>query len=157
MGTIAVQITVVVPIMAPVLLACYVLYFWLVHVVNRTNRELRRLANSQMGPMLTILNESGNGRLLLRTMDAESAFRRRYCKQLDEYNRFSYSSASVVTSGQAWIYIISFIISCAAGALILVSRDSYKPSMMALALTYTFLLPYFLNIFAMIFQFLLNS
>jgi len=132
-------------------------YAWIVMIVNRTTRELRRCANGTMGPILTNINETANCRLVLRTMDVGLLFQERLCAELNEYLRFQYASMSCVNCGTLSAYTLAFIISAGTTTFILADRHSYTPSFVALALTYSFNLPYFLNICSQIFMQLLNS
>eukprot|EP00929_Paragymnodinium_shiwhaense_P013122 TRINITY_DN120988_c0_g1_i1.p1 TRINITY_DN120988_c0_g1~~TRINITY_DN120988_c0_g1_i1.p1 ORF type:complete len:1305 (+),score=261.90 TRINITY_DN120988_c0_g1_i1:86-4000(+) len=151
------QVAHLVPQMAPVVFVSYVLFAFQVFVINRGNRELRRFANTELGPLLTTVNEASNGRHVLRPTGTCSHFRARFCRQLDRYHRFSYAAYSTVNSGVIMAYSISLTISAAAASFIIVWRDEFEPSYAALALTYSFTLPYFLNVISTVVQLLLNS
>jgi len=153
----SVQVVALVPMMLPIMVIALFLFIWQVMVINRTNRELRRYANTAMGPVLTTVSETVNGRHVLRPMNAATCFRKRFCHQLDEYHRFSFSAFGTINCGSVFAYLISFLISFSTSSLIIVEREKYEPSFSALALTYSFLLPYFFNIFSQIVQLLMNS
>jgi len=148
---------VLVPEMIPVWVFSSFFYAWLVIVVNRTARELRRCANAANGPILTSVNEVANCRLVLRTVGAGRLFRESICVDLDEFLRFNYANTSCVNCGTLSAYVLSFVISGGITAAILANRQSYTPSFVGLALTYIFNMPYFLCGFSQIFMQLLDA
>ncbi|CAJ1383184.1 unnamed protein product [Effrenium voratum] len=152
-----VQVIIVVNLMFPVMVVAAVLFFMVVVIINRTNRELRRLANAAMAPVLTTVNECVNGRHVVRTMNAADFFKRRLCRHLDEYHSFSLSATAVVNTGGMCSYFICFLISSSASIMIIANKDQYKPSFAALALTYSFYMPYFFQALTQISQLLMNS
>lgn len=155
--TLCVQVTVLVPHLVLVLVLAGPAYAWIVMSVNKTTRELRRCASAAMGPILTTVNEAANCRLVLRTMGVDWLFRERLCAEMDEYLRFQYAGMSCVNCGTLSAYMLAFAISGGTTVFILADRQSYSPSYVALALTYSFNLPYFLNIFSQIFMQLLAA
>eukprot|EP00746_Dinoflagellata_sp_MGD_P040738 gnl/MRDRNA2_/MRDRNA2_19840_c0_seq1.p1 gnl/MRDRNA2_/MRDRNA2_19840_c0~~gnl/MRDRNA2_/MRDRNA2_19840_c0_seq1.p1 ORF type:complete len:439 (-),score=68.47 gnl/MRDRNA2_/MRDRNA2_19840_c0_seq1:165-1373(-) len=98
-----------------------------------------------MAPVLTTINETCNGRLILRSMRVEEAFRERFCEQMDEYSHFNYASLSVMSGGVILSYAVAFAISSCTASLIIAGAVHVSPSYVALALTYSFNLPFFLN------------
>ena len=152
-----VQVSLLVNLMLPVVLATGGVFILKVRVVYRTNRWLRGCANAAMGPVLTTVNECVNGRQVIRIMEAGEFFEHRLCSQLDAHHAFSYAALASVNCGGMLAYFICFLTAGSTSALVIANRDRYPPSFCALALTYSFLLPYFLNLLSMGVQMLLTS
>ena len=152
-----VQVVVLVNLMLPVVVTAACLFVLQIIVIYRTNRELRRYANAAMGPVLTTVNECVNGRQVIRTMDARDFFEKRLCANLDDYHRFSFSALGSVNAGGVFAFLICFLTASSTSAVVIVNRDQYPPSFCALALTYSFLMPYFLNFLSMTVQLLLTA
>ena len=152
-----VQVAVLVNMMLPVVLTAACLFLVQILVVYRTNRELRRFANTAMGPVLTTVNECVNGRQVIRTMDARESFENRLCSNLDEYHRFSFSALASVNAGGVFAFLICFVTASSTSTIVIIHKDQYPPSFCALALTYSFLMPYFLSFVSMTIQLLLTA
>jgi len=152
-----VQVVVLVNLMLPVVVTAACLFVLQIIVIYRTNRELRRYANTAMGPVLTTVNECVNGRQVIRTMDAKDFFEKRLCANLDDYHRFSFSALGSVNAGGVFAFLICFLTASSTSAVVIVNRDQYPPSFCALALTYSFLMPYFLNFLSLTVQLLLTA
>lgn len=71
----------------------------------------------------------------------------RFGDELDEVNRYNFLSNSTLNFGQLLAYIISSIVSFAAALWVLHGPQDVPPSQIGLALTYTFMLPYYLLYF----------
>lgn len=141
-----VVIIMLLPAVAVVTVPSLLSYGILLVALDRFQREMKRLANSSMAPLLGMLTEtsSPHGRLVLRSMDCTRHYIFRFAEHLDEVNRYNFLSNSVINYGQLNAYIISCIISCTTAIWVLHGPQQVPPSLVGLALTYTFMLPYFL-------------
>jgi hypothetical protein len=63
--------------------------------VDRSNREIKRMANNAMSPILTNMSEICRARFLIRTMELGDFFHTRHCRFADHFNRLNYFSSAV--------------------------------------------------------------
>jgi len=126
-----------------------VLYLVEVLAVDRANREVRRMVNNAMSPMLTNFSETANGRLITQTMGLQSYFLKRHLEFTDRFSSMSLASFALINWGRHACNVASFSISLATALLVLLQRDRYSETQISLALTYAFLVPYFLMVQSM--------
>merc|ERR1711871_1422260 len=131
---------------------CYVFQFL---AVERSNRVAKRLANNALAPVLTVMSESVQGRGLARVLRCEEFFINKMANALNEYNKFNYFSLTVINWGAFVTNGISFFVSFAAALLVVMQRETRftNPAAVGVSLTYSFLLPYFLQILSMVLSF----
>jgi len=139
-----------VPQISPMIFVGLVVYALVVVAVDRTNREAKRESNNAMSPVLTGLAEVTEGQALITVMGLQSFFVRRDCRAVDYFIRYNFFSCSLVCWGNLVALGISSIISVCTAAVLLRSPLEVKPSYTGLALTYSFLLPYFMSMFSVI-------
>jgi ABC-type multidrug transport system fused ATPase/permease subunit len=142
----------IVPPVTPIVFAAIFAYGFQVYAVDKTNREVKRMAITALSPVLSNLTEVISGRCLIASFDAGSFFFDRGQGYVDFYNRFLMFSHSCLNWTQMCANAISFFISIGVTLIVLGDTTSgrYDPALVGLALTYSFLLPYFLSIFAVI-------
>jgi ABC-type multidrug transport system fused ATPase/permease subunit len=141
---------VLVPQITPVVVVGLVTYVLLNMAVDRTNREAKRESNNAMSPVLTGLSEVVEGQALIRVMGLDDYFVRRDCRAVDHFVRYNFFSCSLVCWGNLMSQTISAVISIVTAAVLLRSTLEVKPSYTGLALTYSFLLPYFMSMYSII-------
>eukprot|EP01049_Picozoa_sp_SAG25_P003816 SAG25_NODE_229_length_11447_cov_5.927476_8_plen_405_part_00 len=196
-ATIIVYYVVVIMILPSMVIAALVvtITYWLqVIAVDRSNREVKRMANAAMAPILTDISESADARLLLRhcafsvdpanpeprtqaasasgptTADAAGApaawvqtavledsvshaqryMEARFDRDVDEYLLLNFCSCSLINWSQQVSYLVSLVFSLAVAASIVLQARELSPAEAALALSYSFSLPYFLMFFGFI-------
>ena len=70
LGSTSVILVVVICIMQPpvsiLVLICIIAYGFVLEMVDRSNRQIKRMANNAMSPLLSNVNEALNGRVLAR-------------------------------------------------------------------------------------------
>eukprot|EP00948_MAST-09A_sp_MAST-9A-sp1_P003381 g3381.t1 len=141
----------IVPFIIPVLAISVFVYFGQVISVDRTNREVKRMTVKALSPVLTLVQESVNGRETIKAMQLEEYFKNKMYKYIDEWNRYNYLSATVVNAGYLYCNVLAFFISVSSASVVLFNRDSFQnPAMIGVALGYSFLLPYFFGILSLI-------
>ena len=133
-----------VPSTAPFMVVGAGVYVASVMVVDRNNREVKRMSNAAMAPLLSTVAECVNGRTLLRVTGEQGLMRRRFARNVDEYGRHNFLSGAFINWGSLVSYFISATVSSTTVAFILINRKSYTAAYVGLALTYSFLVPYFL-------------
>merc|ERR1740121_2227090 len=99
------------PPMAAVLVLAAGVYVMDVLSIERSSRELKRLANNAQSPVLSLLGEAFQGRLLLRAMRCDDAFEERFQAAVDNLQALNYSQTSVIHWGMFMSYFISAFIS----------------------------------------------
>eukprot|EP01064_Diplonema_japonicum_P002510 TRINITY_DN1159_c0_g4_i4.p1 TRINITY_DN1159_c0_g4~~TRINITY_DN1159_c0_g4_i4.p1 ORF type:complete len:1284 (+),score=386.26 TRINITY_DN1159_c0_g4_i4:69-3920(+) len=151
-------ICVIVPLVVPVVVVSVICYGFLVVGVDKSNREVKRFANNAMSPVLSSLSEIGSpsGRLILRAMKLSDPMQKKFREEYDHLMKHSYASNGALHFGMLISYFISIIISTATGLLMLYGpqADDLKDSAaeFALAMTYSFMLPYFFLFYSMLFS-----
>merc|ERR1711871_425980 len=146
-------ICVAIPEMSAVLMVGLGLYGMQFLAVDRVNREAKREADQALAPLLTVVTETVGARDLTRVLKCDAFFSERAWAALDAYDRFNHFSLSILNWGSFQTCFISFAVSILAALLVVLQRGSGRfaiPSQVGLALSYSFLLPYFLQVLAMI-------
>ena len=150
-----VMIIVVPPVLA-VLFVTTIVYIIQTKAADSTNRDLKRLANNSMGPVLTAVSETihGQGRTLLRSMHLVDSSESLFGEKVNALNRYNFVSSEVIAWQNFWCYFLASLISIAAATYMIWGPQSFTTSELGLALTYCFLLPYFLLYFSFTFSIL---
>mmetsp|Transcript_91345 Transcript_91345/g.254372 ORF Transcript_91345/g.254372 Transcript_91345/m.254372 type:complete len:546 (-) Transcript_91345:236-1873(-) len=146
----AISICVVVPWMGIFIAAIAPLFVWLDIIVNQSSREVKRIANNALSPILTMAQEAGNARLLVRVMSQESWLHDQFLAYVDMYNAAYYASSSLMSflrcSGNMVGVLVSFLSSFLVWMVPgMVADAPGGATAVALALTYSFVIPYFLS------------
>lgn len=129
--------------------------FWfIVEAVDRSNREIKRLANNGMSPVLTNVREVIGARELLHAMGLHAFFVDKQIRYTDDYVRAQFSTMSLLCWLQIMANVMSFFISFFAACYIVLADQSIGVGRTGLALMYSFLLPYFFGMLAMIASFI---
>eukprot|EP01061_Rhynchopus_euleeides_P018502 TRINITY_DN3062_c0_g1_i3.p1 TRINITY_DN3062_c0_g1~~TRINITY_DN3062_c0_g1_i3.p1 ORF type:complete len:1469 (+),score=596.87 TRINITY_DN3062_c0_g1_i3:157-4563(+) len=146
----------VVPPVAVVLFLAACVYVAQLKGVDATNRDLKRLANARNGAVLTGLSETihGQGRTLLRSMNFVDHSEDKFGKYVDKTNRFNYMSAAVISWQSLWCTTVAAVIATSTAVFMVWSPLEFSTSELGLALSYCFLLPYFLLFFSVTFSIL---
>eukprot|EP01061_Rhynchopus_euleeides_P041398 TRINITY_DN719_c2_g1_i1.p1 TRINITY_DN719_c2_g1~~TRINITY_DN719_c2_g1_i1.p1 ORF type:complete len:1683 (+),score=473.23 TRINITY_DN719_c2_g1_i1:573-5051(+) len=148
------MICVIVPTVIPVVVVSCIAYWLVVVTVDKSNREVKRLGNNAMSPVLSTVGEISDGRLILRAMNLAPSMNRKFVRHYDRLTKYNYASNGIMHLGMLVSYIISIIISVCTGVLMLYGPGAkdLHPSLLALALTYSFMLPYFFLFLALFFS-----
>lgn len=150
MGIILTTICIMVPWMLIFLVVLLPAYVFLDVAVNRSSREVKRLTNSAMSPILTLVQEAANSRLLLRVTGQGPWLLERTMTSVDTYNSGFFAAQSLMgflrfvgtTIGASVSVGLSFLL-CAYPELSEMTPGG--PVTLGLALTYSFVIPYFLS------------
>jgi ATP-binding cassette subfamily C (CFTR/MRP) protein 1 len=139
------------PAAAPFVIASAV-YFFVSVAVNRTNRELKREANACMGPLQSNLAEAQHARTLADVMGCQRFFLDRGHRFANNFNRANYAAYCLLSWMQMVGVYVSFFISVSVGVYVIVFQQqaNVSPEMSALVLTYTFSMPYLMQMIALI-------
>eukprot|EP01052_Picozoa_sp_SAG31_P024550 SAG31_NODE_2096_length_6455_cov_2.145060_6_plen_254_part_00 len=128
------------------------------------------MANTEMAPCLTDISESADARILLRhckfelgnsespcvskeedaTSYAKEFFASRFDRHADTYLCTNFISSAFINWSQQCSYLVAFIFSVVCAVVIVLQAESLSPSQAALALSYSFALPYFLMFYGFI-------
>jgi len=112
--------------------------------VDCTNREVKRMMNNAMSPVMSNFADAMRGRIVIAAHAAQGYFHQRHYRAISDYSRFNFGSCTVINWGRLASNSISFVVSTATAVLIMSQRREYDPTRAALAITYSFLFPYFL-------------
>jgi len=136
--------------MTPVLLLAFYLFYVQYLACDRSNREIKRLANNAMSPILTNASEVVRSRALLRITQQTPILLSRHRQHVDSFVRLNYLSSTMYTWGVFSGSVISCAVATCTAAIILVDVGSYDATSAALALTYSYVLPFFLGTYSLI-------
>lgn len=142
-----------IPLVAVALLAGMPFFLLQTIAVEKTNREVKRMANAANAPILSTITECSGGRSTIAIMRLEPYFNNKFQRQIDEYNRFNFLSSSLINWGMLVSYAVSLVISTLAAVILLQGRRTFDPAVVGLSLTYSFMFPYYLLYFSFNFSF----
>eukprot|EP00931_Biecheleriopsis_adriatica_P019689 TRINITY_DN13357_c0_g1_i1.p1 TRINITY_DN13357_c0_g1~~TRINITY_DN13357_c0_g1_i1.p1 ORF type:complete len:1312 (+),score=245.90 TRINITY_DN13357_c0_g1_i1:109-4044(+) len=150
----SVSICVVVPWMGIFIAVIAPLFAWLDTLVNRSSREAKRITNTALSPVLTLLQESTSSRLLVRVMGQEAWLHDQLLTYIDDYNSGYYASQSLLSFLRCMGNMIGVVVSFSFCMLIWGYPDIMLSTPggttgVALALTYALVLPYFMSFISM--------
>lgn len=139
-----VTICIFAPLVAFAGIFVFVFYGVLGVLVDRTNREIKRMRDHAMAPVQTNLAEVLSHVSLMRVDDGSlrSFFMERHARYTDIQNRYMFSSTSMMSFSTFLSYIIACIF-VFASAIFLLGFGDPEPEEVALSLAYVFLVPYF--------------
>jgi len=140
----SVVMCVYVPQVTPLLCLGGIAHVYQVIAVDRANREAKRMMNNAMSPVMSNFADTMRGRTVIAAHSAHSHFHARHYAAITDYSRFNFASCTIINWGRLVSNGISFTISTATAVVIMVKRRDYEPTHAALAITYSFLFPYFL-------------
>jgi ABC-type multidrug transport system fused ATPase/permease subunit len=149
-----VVICLIVPPISIAIAVGFICFMFQYVAIDRSNREIKRMTNSAMSPILTNMSEICRARFLIRTMELGAFFHARHCRFADYFNRLNYFSSAIFNWGMLFGSILSAVIATGTAMSILAEKEKYDPTLAGLALTYGFLLPYFLQMYSGILTFL---
>jgi ABC-type multidrug transport system fused ATPase/permease subunit len=148
----------IVPQIIPVLFAAIVAYSLQVRAIDRTNREVKRQTNTALGPVMTLVQETVNGRALIHAMEFNDYFQARMCHNMNEWTRFNFFSSTIANAGYFFVSFIGFVVSMSTASVVVATKENFeRPATIGVALGYSFLLPYFLGLFSSMIQMLLTA
>ncbi|EOD30380.1 hypothetical protein EMIHUDRAFT_40958, partial [Emiliania huxleyi CCMP1516] len=133
-------------VLAVVAAGVFAVFCFATLVADRSIRELRRLANNAVSPIMSNIAEIKVGTPLVRAMRLGSFFAARQSAAIGAWARFSYLSRAM----QSWYAHVGgtlvFIFGVATFFIIIGNRASFGVAEGGLALTYAVVLPYFINL-----------
>jgi len=140
----------IVPYLFPVIVLGTCLFAFEVVALDRSNREVKRLANQSLAPVLTNISETVSARNLIQVMNLGSFFSARQEAFVDQFVKNQHFSGTLINWSIMMTGLISFLLAFPASMVVVFLRDTIDASEAGLALTYSFLIPYFLGILAIV-------
>jgi ABC-type multidrug transport system fused ATPase/permease subunit len=104
-------LVVLIPPVAAVLVFAIPVFVLQTVAVDRANREVKRMANEAMAPMLSTIGECVSGRSTIAVMRLQGFFTKQFYLQVDEYLRYNFVSSSMINWGMLVSYGVSIAIS----------------------------------------------
>jgi len=150
LSALCVVICVIVPQVIGVVVLGLCLFAWQTVAIDKSNREVKRYSNQALSPIITNLSETVHARDMIRSMKLGGFFSERHYTHTDTYVSFIYMSHSFVNMSTMFSGILSFVLSSSAAVVVVVKREEYSAALVGLALTYSFLVPYFLSILSVV-------
>merc|ERR1719191_878182 len=139
----------IVPQLVPVVILGLYGYKVLGVMVDRSNREVKRMKDQCMAPILSNMAETVNARSLSRhDVEVRRFFLRRHFTAVDRYAKHTFIQAQLSNWCQLACYVISTMFVFFASSLFVFVPNLVAPNLAALALSYCFLIPYFLGFLA---------
>lgn len=140
----------IVPIIIPILIFGISIFFFEIVAIDRTNREVKRYTNQSLSPILTNLSEAVDGREIIRGMNFQNYFIQRHYSYVNRYTTNTYMSHTLINFSTLMAGMVSFGLSTSAAIVVVFKREDFEPALVGLALTYSFLIPYFLSILSIV-------
>ncbi|KAL1500520.1 hypothetical protein AB1Y20_013176 [Prymnesium parvum] len=110
---------------------------------NRTIRELRRMVNNAVSPVMSTISEVKAGAPIIRPMKLHDFFRQRQSANVTEWTVLSY----FMRAGQSFIghltCQLTFLFGCASILQLMITRGDRTIETNGLAITYAVIVPYF--------------
>jgi ABC-type multidrug transport system fused ATPase/permease subunit len=116
-------ICVAVPIMTALIALCAAFFVWLLVALDRASREIKRMSNNAMGPLLSNAAEAVRGREMILAMGCTEFFEARHRLASDEYARANFASGAIINWGTLASNLLTFFVSIAACALLVGMGD----------------------------------
>lgn len=119
-------------------------------LVNSSSREVKRMGNNALSPILTLLQESIHGRLLLRVTAQDDWLQKQMLVYCHEYVRASFVSDSLMTFLRFQGNLLGAVFSVALCFLVwgfpeIAENAPGGTASIGLALAYSFVIPYMLS------------
>ena len=134
-----------VPVSAVFAFFLLIFYVILIYAVNRSVREMKRVSNNALAPVMSNIGEIETGVSLIRVMDCRAFFEERHHDYVNEVTKSNYCAGSLLNLGSFIAAVCAFVIATAAASSLWFKAGNYTTSRMALAVTYAMLVPYFLG------------
>lgn len=119
LGMVMVQASLVAPICI-VAIGCFGLSTL---AVDRANREVRRISNNTVSPVLSIMAEMRQGSALVRAMKLQRCFTRRTAAHVDDWSRLFFLFKSVQTWGSHVANYITVSIGASSAFFLMGTRE----------------------------------
>eukprot|EP01062_Namystynia_karyoxenos_P050381 TRINITY_DN3913_c0_g1_i1.p1 TRINITY_DN3913_c0_g1~~TRINITY_DN3913_c0_g1_i1.p1 ORF type:complete len:1383 (+),score=435.91 TRINITY_DN3913_c0_g1_i1:87-4151(+) len=142
----------VVPLVGAVVAAALVLYYFEINTVDRANRDTKRIAIGANAPVQSKLAEtaSADGRAVVRCLGLVEKYRADLRAISDECCVAHFTSSTVINAASLHGYCIATLVSLTASLLLLHEYNGTNANR-GLALTYVFLIPFFLQFTSQLF------
>lgn len=136
-----------VPMLLIVVALTIPVYAYLVRLIDRTSREVKRLSNNALSPLLSNGVEASVGRNVITSMQLTHYFEARHRLATDEFVRMSFVSGSVFNVAYLFSHFVAFMLSLATITLLVALPQFVNENLIGLALTYSLFVPYFCSMF----------
>ena len=117
---------------------------------GRSSREVKRMANNAVSPILSALTELRNGAPMIRAMQLEEYFGSRQRALIEEWAGLSFHQKALNSWGLVQASY-SALLSLGVALYLIATRDEHSPALVALAITYAYVVPYYISIVAQLY------
>ena len=139
------------PLMTALVPVTLVTWGVLLLVIDRNNREVKRLSNNAVSPVLSSVYEIKLGAPIVRAMGFAPFFARRAAAAIERWASLVYYQRALQTWGQHVSSHLSFLLCGTCSVYLVATREERSAELGALTLTYVLMLPYFAGLLAMLF------
>lgn len=115
-------------------------------VADRAVREVRRIANNAVSPVMSTISEFKAGAALMRAMELTPFFAARQSAFIGEWSHISYMARALQSWSSHVGGMLAFLLGSTTALYIVGNRALFTEELGGLALTYATVVPYFLNI-----------
>lgn len=146
----SISICVIVPWFALFLVVLIPVFFKLDSLVNKSSREIKRMTNMALSPVLTFVQEASAARLLLRLMKQEHWLHNETVHYIDDYHSLYFNSQSML----CFLRLVGSLLGTSVSVSVIfffwaIPSLGHSPpggtSNAGLAVAYAFIIPYFLS------------
>jgi len=151
------QICLIMPLATAIMVFAFGIFVLQAVAVERTSRQVKRMANNRTSGMLTTFSESVTGRASISAMQMDDFFTDRFDKDLERYAQGIFVAGSMGNWSMLISFFSAFMIAVPTAFVMLAYHEEIDTALLGLALTYLLSLPYFLQQVAFILNIFLGN
>lgn len=120
-------------------------FFFLVKTNFGALREMKRIMNNNLSPVVTNVGEAVKGKEVARALGCSDFFVARHIRAMEDFLKASYVSSTLIQFNGISTQVVALTVSITVTLYVLLGPET-DPQLAGIQLTYAFLLPYFLSL-----------
>lgn len=120
-------------------------FFFLVKTNFGALREMKRIMNNNLSPVVTNVGEAVKGKEVARALGCNDFFVARHIRAMEDFLKASYVSSTLIQFNGISTQCVALTVSITVTLYVLLGPET-DPQLAGIQLTYAFLLPYFLSL-----------
>ena len=120
-------------------------FFFLVKTNFGALREMKRVMNNNLSPVVTNVGEAVKGKEVARALGCSDFFVARHIRAMEDFLKASYVSSTLIQFNGISTQCVALTVSITVTLYVLLGPET-DPQLAGIQLTYAFLLPYFLSL-----------
>jgi len=144
-------VALVIPPLTVLIVLCFACFCFLFVVIDKTNREIKRMAQQAVSPILSNISECTQMKRVSCILGVQAFFGQRNDTHVDKWNQMNFGSNMLMHFSRFLAAAISSLVTAGACAwLMFGSPDEAMLERSSIALTYAISIPYFLGMGAQV-------